>query len=390
MRPAQLLAWALAALVLIAMTPAANKALAAAPLPPLPLGIPVPSNPTLSDLLSTTAEGGDVHGVIPGASACKSAPHQPISLPADDAPHNGTSYIEWWWWTAHLTTAGGRQLAVMLNFVSRPWAGYQGTEYAITDLSNNSFHYGRDPLLVGQPKRTTNSFELRGPHSRATGNNKLSSIQLEADGYQINLSMTAVKPVVLGWSAANGYGSAYCNTVYDYSRPRMDVTGTLTRHAHTSEVRGVADFRHEWGFTPALDLAPWDLWNLTLNDGRDVFIVTTRVPQGNGRLAAYTFGTVSDRHGGATVVHHSDLSITPTRFWHRDASCTYPVGWNITIKGQRFRVAAPVVSDELRPERTPAFLLTWPGWADYWDGPTTITGDASGQGWYDAGHYCTA
>src|SRR5687768_15182798 len=61
-----------------------------------PLGIPVPADPTLADVVSTSGEDGDVQGVLPGASACRSAPHRAISLPADDAPHDDTE-IEWWW-----------------------------------------------------------------------------------------------------------------------------------------------------------------------------------------------------------------------------------------------------------------------------------------------------
>jgi hypothetical protein len=41
---------------------------------------------------------------------------------------------------------------------------------------------------------------------------------------------------------------------------------------------------------------------------------------------------------------------------------------------------------EVRAERWPEMFALWPAWPVYWDGPTTITGDARGRGWLDLGH----
>src|SRR5438128_2691341 len=95
-------------LMLLASAALAQTASGSGTPPAPPLGTPIPTDPTVSDLLATSTLGGDAGGLLPGARACSSAPHQPLSLRADDAPHNHSTYIEFWWWTGHLVTADGR------------------------------------------------------------------------------------------------------------------------------------------------------------------------------------------------------------------------------------------------------------------------------------------
>jgi hypothetical protein len=147
------------------LTPPAG---ASADSPPPPLDLPVPSQISLQQLLSTSNNSGDGHGVLPGAGACDSAHHQDIRLPGDDAAHNGT-YFESWWWEGNLRAADGRRFAYMVWFASRPGERIIWTDYTLTDISNGTFHYGREPLIIGQPAAIKNGFELHAAHASATG-----------------------------------------------------------------------------------------------------------------------------------------------------------------------------------------------------------------------------
>jgi hypothetical protein len=123
--------------LLAAIVVACATAPAAGAAPRLPLDIGLPTQPTLTDILATSSANGDGRGVIPGTDVCRTAPTDPLTLPADDAAHNGT-YHEWWWWYGHVDTPDGRRLGYMVLFESKPWAGIQNVRYAITDLSAGS------------------------------------------------------------------------------------------------------------------------------------------------------------------------------------------------------------------------------------------------------------
>jgi predicted secreted hydrolase len=277
----------------------------------------------------------------------------------------------------------------MLYFPAKPWAGYYAAEYAITDISSGTFHYGREPVIVGQPQPIADGFQLHAEHAQATGRNGDHHLKVDLDGYQLDLHLQPTKPPVLQWPNGDGYLNAYCQTDYFYSRERMKLSGTLTRGRKTVSVTGTSNFDHQWGFDPALDFAPWNYWTFQLKDGRDIFISDVQLRRG-GDEATVRSGSVSDRNGNVTILHRADFTVTPTRFWHRDTTCSWPVEWNVDVKGLHLQVRAAVDSAEVRPTSSPATLALWPGWADYWDGPTTVTGDATGQGFVDQGHYCAA
>jgi predicted secreted hydrolase len=365
------------------LTLLATGALASAAQAQAPLDIPVPREPIVGDLVSH--KSGDADGLLPGAGACRSARHRPISLPADDAPHRST-YLEWWWWRGHLTTADGRRLGIFMDAAAKPWAGYYGFDYSITDLSKQSFHYGKQPYVPGWLPPTRNGFRLKGRQASATGGDGRDRLHIELDGYELDLRFTSTKPPTMGFGG-DGYLNAYCNTAYVYSRPRMRIRGTLRQDGRSVPVRGTGMFDHNWGFGPGQEIAGWDWLNFELDDGRDISIATATVPK-NGELASVHTGSISDARGRVTTLHRGDFSLTPTRYWRRDETCSYPVEWDVRVKGLRLHVRALLDANEVRTPEMPQNYALWPGWPLLWDGPTVISGDATGRGWNDLGHYC--
>lgn len=349
-----------------------------------PLGIPVPADPTLADVVSTSGEDGDVQGVLPGASACRSAPHRAISLPADDAPHDDTE-IEWWWWTGHLRTADGRRLAYFVWFASKPWLSVQMADYAITDLSTGQFRYGRQPLIAGHPQRMTDGFRLRGGGARAAGGDGRDAIHIEVGGYELELKLKTTKPPVLEFE--DGFGTAYCNSAYVYRRVRMRTTGTLTHGGKRSRLRGTSDFARAWGFLPGVEPVNTSYFTFRLADGRDLFLFLIRLRK-DGEEATVQIGSLSDAQGEVTTLHRRDFSLTPTRYWQRDAGCSYPVEYDVRVPGLRLHVRPALEGTEIRALAWPVIYALWPAWPVYWDGPTVVSGGASGQGWMDLSHYC--
>jgi predicted secreted hydrolase len=241
--------------------------------------------------------------------------------------------------------------------------------------------------MLGQPQGTRGGFAARGRNASATGGDGKDRLIIAVDGYKLDLSLKATRPPVFLFG--NGYLNAYCNTSYFYTRPRMDVAGTLQHSGPPVPVTGTAIFDRNWGFDPAQEIAGWDWMNFQLDDGRDIAVVVISLLNGNTTITLRT-GVISDQHGNEVHLHPGDFTATPTRYWQRDATCRYPVDWDVTIKGLTLHAHALLDRTEMRSLRSPLTYALWPGWPLIWDGPTAITGDTTGQGWNDLGHYCLA
>jgi predicted secreted hydrolase len=316
--------------------------------------------------------------------------HQPISLPADDAPHANT-YMEWWWWRGLLVTPDGRRYGFMIDLTSKPWANYYALDYGITDLATQTYHYTKEPLVVGRPSRAGAGVAAGGAHAFVAAGGGNDRLEMSVDGYSLALRLAATRPPVFLFG--DGYINAYCNTAYFYTRPRMSVTGTLELAGRRTPVTGTAIFDRNWGFDPAQEVAAWDWLNFQLSDGRDIGLVLARLVRGNRTVTVAT-GLLSGA-GPTLHLHPSDLSVTPTSYWQRDRTCRYPVAWNIAVRtgpGRWLHLDTRAMLDdaEMRSLRTPLAYALWPGWPLIWDGPMTVAGDAGGLGWSDLGHYCAA
>ena len=352
-----------------------------------PLGIPVPSEVTPQGLLSRTSENGDGRGLLPGAGACDSARHRPISLPADDGPHNG-QHIEWWWWYGHLLTEDGRPLAYMLWFAAKPWANYYWTEYTVTDLSRDTFHYDRQPLILGRPKAIKPGVLIRAEHSSATSGDGRDALHFDVDGYELDLALEAVKPAVIEFE--DGFTTFYCNSLFSYSRVRVPTIGTLKLGGKQVRLSGSSHFIHQWGFAPGFDTLRYNHFTFELEDGRDIYIARLRAGRNDGDQASFYAGSISDASGHTTTLHRGDFDMRPTRYWRRDSTCRYPVEWDVDVKGLHLHVRPSLEHAELRATRWPEMYALWPEWPAYWTGETRISGDATGRGWLEDGGYCLA
>jgi predicted secreted hydrolase len=352
-----------------------------------PYGVPVPSAPPTADqITSTSTEGGDAQSVVPAAEACENMPHQPVSLPADDAPHSADASIEWWWWDGHLTTRDGRKLAYLVWFATRPWADVTWADYIVTDLSNHTYHYGREPMIQGLPKSTKNGFDLQADHASALGGNGRDTLSLDVDGYRLNLALRATRAPTI--QLGDGYLSAWCNDSYYYSRDDMRASGQLVKGGRTVPATGDGNFTHQWGSMPLMETVQYNYLSFQLADGRAITVAEMRSNE-DKRPFSIDAGAISYPDGRSTTLHRGDFSLEPTRNWQRDATCSYPVEFDVRVKGMRLHVRPALDQSEVRATQHPEMYATWPEWPDYWSGPSIVSGDASGVGWIENARYCS-
>lgn len=367
-----------ALLVLVGLATAPSEARAQ-------LGIPIPQGVTAEDVLSTENGTGNAGGVVPGAGACDSAARRNLAFPADDAPHPD-ALEEWWFWTGRLKTSDGRRLAFMAYFLSRGASGPYLADAAISDLDTGSFRPSREPLVVGAPGSSVGGFALRAPQVTASGGDGRDRLRIAIAGETLTLRLRAIKPVadVFGGGSVN----AYCNRAYYYARPRLAVRGHLaSANGSRKRVRGAAFFDHAWGFFPALAVARWQYVQLRLEDGTDALL--GRVEVGSG-AAALNVGMVSDRHGRVRTLDPDDFELAPVAVWQRDATCSYPIAFRVTLDGHSYTVRAAINNAEFGATLSPLAQALWPETPSYWDGPAVVSGDQPGVGWIDLGRYCAA
>jgi predicted secreted hydrolase len=347
------------------------------------------SVPSPGDLL--TRHSTDGAGMLPGARACEFAPRRQLDMTVDDGPHN-SSELEDWWWYGHFATADGHRLTYLLTFTSKPLAGpgIYNVDYAVTDLASGTFHQGHTPLIVGRPGGAKGEYALGTAAASARGHQGDATLHLDLDGYVLDLSLTAGKPVVP--ASDDGLVTFYCHSVYWYSRVRLQTAGTLTYAGTRTPVTGTSVLHHEWGFVPAelVGLAGWDWLDFELDDGRDMSVVVGKPPRPAGNVVSMATGYISKADGSIVTLHRGDFTMHPTRYWRRGPTCRYPVAWNVAIKGLHLRTEALVDSTELRATSAPLGYVLWPSWATAWDGPARVSGDAHGTGWMDMGRYCRA
>jgi len=103
----------------------------------------------------------------------------------------------------------------------------------------------------------------------------------------------------------------------------------------------------------------------------------------------FEYGYISDADGNVTTLRHGDFTATPTRFWRRDATCEYPVDWDVDLGGIHLHAQSVLDGAEMRPTKHPEVLVLFPSYAvPFWDGETVVSGDGTGRGWVDVTHYC--
>jgi hypothetical protein len=136
---------------------------------------------------------------------------KPVSLPADEAPHNALT--EWWYYTGHLKTTSGREYGFEFVIFQAVRAGSPvgyAAHFAVTDLGRGTFTYQErsDRSLAiqgnGQYRLSVGGWQMEG-------NGDDHHLLARGDRYAIDLRLHSVKPPMLhngiGWISLPEYVS---------------------------------------------------------------------------------------------------------------------------------------------------------------------------------------
>jgi len=325
----------------------------------------------------------------PSAQPARQPDPIPITLPADDGPHERLT--EWWYYTGHLADAsGGRYGFEYVVFRAErgafpvSWASH----LAVTDESGGRFLYaqrsqvgpGVDVSSADAASSSDFAFSLAGDQpkglapdhptwemTRADGIDRLAATLSEAEALTagstgsmaLDLRVETDRPPVLhdrdGWIDFGGAGGSYY-----YSRTRMAAAGTLTLDGKPREVDGTAWFDHQWGDFIAVGGGGWDWYAVGLEDGTDLTISQVRDATGEYPLV---YGTIVDPNGSINHLPAESLIVTVTDRWTSPRTgAEYPAGWTIAVPNRDLVVRLrPTVADQELDTRLTTGVVYWEG-----------------------------
>jgi predicted secreted hydrolase len=337
-------------------------------------------------------------GITPAlATTPRPADPQPVTLPADDAPHDRLT--EWWYDTGHLRDSTGGRWGFELVVFRAERGGFPvswASHLALTDETGRRFFYAQRAEVgpqVDTAQGVADGFSLaiRGldPANPATftrapwtmtgggGSDRLRAAAGASEssgdasgGFGLALDLAATKPAALhdgdGFIDFGPAGGSYY-----YSRTAMTATGTITVGGSTLTVDGSAWFDHQWGDFISVGAGGWDWFAISLDDGTDIMLSLVRAADGSYPLV---YGTLVDAAGGSRRLDPADFAVKATGSWTSPATgTTWPAGWTVTLPGEDLAVTLEpsVAQQELDTRATTGVV--------YWEGSQHVTATRSGK-----------
>ena len=276
-----------------------------------------------------------------------------LRFPRDHGAHPEFR-TEWWYATGWLEGAGAPRGFQVTFFRARPsWTSDNPSQFAprqllvahaaLADPARGRLRHdqraARDALgLAGAGTRTTEvwvddwRFELQGSTYRA---------RIAAREFTLDLSLKAARaPLLQGEAGYSRKGRRPQEASYYYSRPQLEVGGTLDGKA----VTGTAWLDHEWSSQYlAPEAAGWDWCGINLRDGKALMAFRIR-----------------DRLGGA---HYAPAGIAfePLRTWRSPRTgVEYPVAMRVTANGEAVDLE-PLMDDQELDARMSTGTIYWEG-----------------------------
>jgi len=298
-------------------------------------------------------------------------PNHALQFPRDHGAH--PAYRAEWWYATGWLAAGEEPLGFQVTFFrSRlPFATDNPSAFtprqivfAHAALSDPSYgrlrddqRAGREALgLAGAAEATTDAwigdwrFKLEGDTYRAA---------VPASEFALDLGLTARAPPLL--EGDDGYsrkGPRPSEASYYYSRPQLEVRGTIERGKGKEDVTGTAWLDHEWSSQYlAPDAAGWDWCGINLDHGAALMAFRIRKKGGGVVWAGGTLKTAQ----GKTVFTPARIAFKPLRTWRSPRTgVEYPVAMRVSAGNESWDLE-PLMNDQELDSRASTGTIYWEG-----------------------------
>lgn len=325
-----------------------------------------------------------------------------LRFPADFGSHPDTR-TEWWYVTGELA-AGDKTFGFQVTFF-RSATGLAGdhpsrfaarqilfAHAAVSDIGAGHLRHdqriAREGFGVAQAKEGDTAVRLRDWHMARTGSVEASRYEIaarsEAGGFALDLSMNAPRLVLQGDAGYSVKGRKPGEASHYYSRPQLEVTGTLTLDGKPASVTGRAWLDHEWSdaYMDA-EAVGWDWIGINLDKGEALMAFRMRRADG---VPLYAGGSWTDAQGRTRNFAPGDVRFTPGRVWTSPRSRgKYPMEWTIAIPNGRYTVKS-LLDDQEMDSRGSTGAYYWEGLSELSDG----AGHRVGRGYLEMTGYVEA
>jgi predicted secreted hydrolase len=297
-----------------------------------------------------------------------------FEFPADHGAHPEFK-SEWWYLTLVLEDQTGAPFGVQFTLFRQAltpvstgsenrWLTDQAylAHFAITDV-RDAQHHVDERFARGHPSLAgvvAEPFRLWLEDWRIEAEHGAWRFRAGMPEARVDLTLDmSVEPVLQGDAGLSRKGEGQAS--YYFSIPGIPVSGRIVVDGREYTVSGLGWFDREWS-TSVLgeEQLGWDWFALQLRDGRKVMMFQLR--RRDGSRDPFDQGVVIGETGQRRVLGTADFDLTPRRFWTDSDGASWPVGWEIRLGDERWRVEAAV--DDQRMETT---LDYWEGLVDVYD-----------------------
>jgi predicted secreted hydrolase len=195
-----------------------------------------------------------------------------------------------------------------------------------------------------------------------------------AEGYAIDLTLTATKPPAIhGLSGVSQKAEGAGRASHYYSLTRMATEGTLTVAGKRQTVSGSTWMDHEFGsnqLTPSQ--VGWDWFALQLDDGAELMLYQLR--QADRSPDPHSSGSLIHPDGRVDHLPPRAFRLEPQEVWHSPKNGGhYPIRWLVRIPELRIDliVQAAFPDQELDTRGSTQVI--------YWEGSVMASGTANGR-----------
>lgn len=313
-------------------------------------------------------------------------PGRTFHFPADHLPHPEFR-TEWWYLTANLTSEEGEVFGVQWTLFRNAASnlnghGWQSPQrfmaHAVVTSRDKTWaaeRFARGGIgqagVIGQPFRAW----LDNWNWRSFSDSPFPGILSFSDGgMQAKLVIQNMGSLIL--QGDEGFSQKHPTqdiASYYYSAPFLALNGQLKLDGKTYQVSGDGWFDREWSSTGlSANQLGWDWFSIHLDDGSALMLYQIREKD----QPPYVLGSLSQPDGKKTELTAADIRLSPASFTTHEGK-NYPLDWYVDIPSQQIKIRVNVV----RKAQWLPFIFS------YWEGPITVSGSHSGQGFMELTGY---
>jgi len=300
-------------------------------------------------------------------------PDTALEFPRDHGSHSQFR-TEWWYITAWVRDPDGHDLGIQITFFrNRPGVAESGSSSfaprqllfahaAIADPRHGRLRHDQRAARAGfglaETAETTTDVRIGDWSLRLAAN--AYKARIAARDFTVDLNFTGqALPLLQGAQGVSRKGPHAHQVSYYYSRPHLDVAGTVAVDGRAAAVRGTAWLDHEWSSDYlAPEARGWDWVGLNFDDGSALMAFRIR---DSGGAAYWAGGAVQDKRGVVRDLRPEDITFTPLRRWRSPRTdIDYPVAFSLRA-GAIDITLEPLFDDQELDSRASVGTIYWEG-----------------------------